>query len=222
VTCSDRHALEFLSVGKTFTRGGRRVVGLAPLTLDVERGEAVALTGPNGVGKSTALRIVATLTVPTTGRASVCGHDVLADAPKVRRSIGVSLGSARSFYWRLTARHNLLLFGALNGMPRRAAVAAVEHVAAELDLCRWLALPAGRLSRGTLARLSVARALLHDPLLIVLDEPFVSVDDAGRDLVWSALENRMQRGRAVALASHDACITARCDTTVRLDGPAAG
>ena len=216
MTCADGAVLRFHRVGKVFARRGGSVVGLAPLTLDVRRGEAVALAGPNGVGKSTALRIVATLMAPTTGRASVCGYDVLADAPAVRRRIGVSLGSARSFYWRLPARHNLLFFAALRGMPRRTAATAIDEVAAELDLGPWLRLPASRLSRGALARLSVARALLHGPLLIVLDEPFASVDGAGRDLVWRALERRMLRGQAVVLASHDADSLDRCDAVVRV------
>ena len=216
MTAAEEPVLSFRDVGKVFRRKRCRIVGLAPLTLDVRAGEIVALTGPNGVGKSTALRIAATLVTPTTGRARVCDLDVVSEAPAVRRSIGVSLGSPRSFYWRLTARHNLMFFAALRGMRRRTAKASVGELASELGLVPWLPVRAGRLSRGALARLSVARALLHEPRLAILDEPFASVDGAGRDLTWQALKRRAADGRAFIIASHDQVSIARCDAVVRL------
>lgn len=209
-------ALTFRGVSKVFRRGRRAVVGLETLTLDVHRGEALALTGPNGAGKSTALRIAATLVTPSGGRACVCGHDVVGDACGARRQIGASLGSTRSFYWRLTARHNLLFFAALRGMSGPAALRAVSEIEEELGLEPWSPVPASRLSRGALARLSVARALVHDPRLIILDEPFASVDGEGRSLIWRALERRLRRGQAVVLASHDAESVRRCGAVVRL------
>ena len=216
----DLPVLSFRGVTKIFAERGRRIVGLPPLSLEARAGDAVALTGPNGVGKSTALRIAATLVAPTGGRAAVCGHDVVADAGSVRRLIGVSLGSARSFYWRLTARHNLLFLAALCGMPRRRAEAAVTELSGELGLADLLGLRASRLSRGALARLSVARALVHEPRLVILDEPFASVDGEGRALVWRALERRLARGRAVVLSSHDDAAVRRCSVVARLDGAA--
>ncbi len=209
-------AVELHDVSKAYAVAGRAVRALEPLSLSLERGEIVALTGPNGAGKSTTLRIVATLVEPTGGRALVCGHDVVLAPAAVRRSIGVSLGSERSFYWRISARHNLEFFARLEGVSRARVRATVGRVAAELGLERLLAVPARRLSRGSLARLSVARALVGDPAVLVLDEPFASVDVRGRRRIWRALERRCARGAAVLLATHESWIASHCDRAVAL------
>jgi ABC-2 type transport system ATP-binding protein len=210
------HRLEFRDVTKTYRRRGGAVVGLEPLTLTLGAGESVALAGPNGAGKTTALRIAATLVEPTSGVARVCGHDVVRAAGAARASIGVSLGGARSFYWRLSARRNLAFFAALAGLPPGGRERVISALASELGLERLLALPARRLSRGALARLGVARALLASPLLVILDEPFASVDEAGRRLILEALARRTEAGSAVLIASHGSEVLA-FDRVVRLD-----
>jgi ABC-type multidrug transport system ATPase subunit len=208
--------VELRGVGKVYRRRGWSVVGLEPLTLLAGGGEAVALVGPNGVGKSTAIRILATLIEPSSGTALVCGHDVVRDAPAVRRLIGVSLGSTRSFYWRLTARHNLSFFGRLRGMAGTMLRDAIDDLASALGVLRALDAPARRLSRGTLARLAVARAVLGDPALVLLDEPFAAVDTTGRGLIWSVLDDRRRSGAAVLVATHEEAQARRCDQVIDL------
>ena len=212
----DSPLVELDGVRKTYTRRGRVIVALEPLTLSVARGEAVALVGPNGVGKSTALKIVTTLVEPSGGTATVCGHDVVRDPGAVRRSIGVSLGSARSFYWRISARHNLSFFARLRGVAARSIPGEIDRLSREIGLAPFLRRPARRLSRGALARLAVARAMIGDPRVIVLDEPFASVDAPGRELIWRALRARLQNGAAVLLATHDVSAASRCDRAVAL------
>jgi ABC-2 type transport system ATP-binding protein len=212
----DVRPAELQEVGKVYRRRGASIVALEPLTLSVERGETVALIGPNGVGKSTTLKILATLVEPSAGRASVLGYDVVRECRVARRMIGVSLGSARSFYWRLSARHNLTFFARLRGMAGSALREAIDESASALGIADALDAPVRRLSRGTLARLAVARAVLGDPPLILLDEPFAAVDSVGRDLIRRALLDRTGRGAAVIMATHDGTQAERCDRVCEL------
>jgi len=195
---------------------GRGVKGLGELSAEVVRGQIAALVGHNGSGKTTALRIVATLVRPSSGRALVFGRDVVTEPAFVRRMIGVSLGAGRSFYWRLSALQNLTFFARLRGLRRAQASDEIARLAAELDVERYLLRSVRGLSRGTLARLSVARALLGDPALLVLDEPFASVDGRSRELMWRALERRARAGRAVILATHDDEVRQMCSPVVEL------
>ncbi len=200
-------AVELEGVGKVYRKRGGLVEALAPLTLTVERGEVVALTGPNGAGKTTALRIVSTLVEPTRGRVAVCGHDARLNPRAVRRAIGVSLGSNRSFYWRISARHNLSFFARLQGLPSRSIRLEVERLSRAVGLGAFLDVPARRLSRGSLARLAFARALLGDPAVLVLDEPFASVDALGCELIGEMLRTRAAAGRSALIATHGRCAT---------------
>ncbi len=211
--------VEFSDVGKQFRRRGQRLDALRDLSFTVASGEAVALVGPNGAGKSTALRIAAGLLMPSRGRVVVCGFDVRRAPVHVRRRVGVSLGAERSFYARLTARMNLAFFGRLAGLWGSELSSAMGCVASELDLEPWLNMRAGRLSRGTGARLAVARALLGAPSLLLLDEPFASLDVAGCALVCSAIERRLRNGCALVMATHRVEGSQFCERIVELPLP---
>jgi len=211
-------AVRLESVCKSYVRRGREVPVLVGLSAFVAAGRIAALVGPNGAGKTTALRIVSTLVRPSSGWGLVFDRDVVTESAAVRRSIGVSLGTGRSFYWRLTARHNLSFFARLTGVRPGRIAGEIRRLAAELDLERFLAMPVRNLSRGTLARLSVARACLGEPRLLVLDEPFSSVDERAGELLWDALERRASSGGATVLATHDRAVAARCDLVVDLGG----
>ncbi|MFH1689472.1 MAG: ABC transporter ATP-binding protein [Candidatus Eisenbacteria bacterium] len=215
-------AVRLERVCKNYVHKGREVPALAGVSASVGEGQLAALVGPNGAGKTTALRIIATLVRPSSGRGFVFGSDVVTEQSAVRRSIGVSLGTGRSFYWRLSARHNLAFFARLKGISSGRIAAEIMRLAAELDLERFLARPARSLSRGALARLSVARACLGEPRLLVLDEPFASVDERARELLWGALKRRARSGRSVVLATHDPAVASRCDLVIELGGGRVG
>lgn len=209
-------AVTLEDVGKAYGVRGRHTVALEPLTLSVARGEIASLVGRNGAGKTTALKIVSTVVEPSYGRVVVLGHDVVDDPGTVRRLIGTSLASTRSFYWRLTALHNLAFFGRLRGIRGSVLDAEISRVSAELDIERFLRKPTRTLSKGVLARFSLARALLGDPGVLVLDEPLASVDSRGRELVWRALARRARAGGTVLIATHDEGVAALCDRSVTL------
>ena len=176
------------SLGKSFppARSGWRAffqpfekptaVALAGVSFEVQEGEALALLGANGAGKSTLLRILATLLVPTHGHARVAGHDTVHQSRDVRRRLGYHAGTDHGFYARLTARENLLFFGQLNRLSSSSATQQISQLAEQFQLGEALDRQVRTLSTGTVQRLSLARALLHRPSVLLLDEPTRSLD----------------------------------------------
>jgi len=151
-------------------------LALEGISLEVRDGEAVALLGTNGAGKSTLLKILATLVLPTSGRARVAGHDTAQDSRAVRRHLGYHAGTDHGFYPRLTGRQNLLFFGRLNQLSRAAATLRIVSLAQQFHLEESLDRQVRTLSTGTVQRLSLARAVLHEPSVLLLDEPTRSLD----------------------------------------------
>jgi ABC-type multidrug transport system ATPase subunit len=152
------------------------VVALDGMSFEVRPGEALALLGANGAGKSTLLRILATLLLPTQGRAQIAGHDAVLDPRAVRRQLGYHAGSDLGFYSRLTGRENLRFFGRLNHLSNTAAAQRIALLAEQFHLAEALDRQVRTLSSGTVQRLSLARALLHQPRVLLLDEPTRSLD----------------------------------------------
>jgi ABC-type multidrug transport system ATPase subunit len=163
---------------RTFFQAFERptAVALAGVSLEVREGEALALLGTNGAGKSTLLRILATLLVPTSGNARVAGHDTVHQSREVRRRLGYHAGTDHGFYPRLTGRQNLQFFGRLNQLSRSAASRRISTLAEQFQLREALDRQVRTLSSGTVQRLSLARALLHQPSVLLLDEPTRSLD----------------------------------------------
>jgi ABC-2 type transport system ATP-binding protein len=149
---------------------------LRGISLQVKQGEAVALLGANGAGKTTLLRILATLLLPTRGRASLAGHDTVQEPAAVRRQIGYHAGSDLGFYARLTGRQNLLFFGRLNHLADEFCAERIRGLGERLGLQKSLDRQVRTLSSGTIQRLSLLRALLHEPKILLLDEPTRSLD----------------------------------------------
>jgi ABC-type multidrug transport system ATPase subunit len=151
-------------------------VALAGISLELKEGEALALLGANGAGKSTLLRILATLLLPTRGSARVAGYDAVRQPSEVRRRLGYHAGTDHGFYARLTGRENLRFFGELNHLSPSAAIQRVTRLAEQFSLGEALDRQVRTLSSGTVQRLSLARALMHQPKVLLLDEPTRSLD----------------------------------------------
>jgi ABC-2 type transport system ATP-binding protein len=152
------------------------VPALRGLSFQVKPGEVLAMVGANGAGKSTLLRILTTLLIPTRGRAEVCGFDVARNPAKVRLQIGYHTGGDACFYSRLTARENLLLFAGLNNLSSAAASQRIAELTEPFGLGHLLDRPVRALSTGNVHRLGLARAMLHRPSVLILDEPTRSLD----------------------------------------------
>jgi len=179
-------------------------LALAGISFDVRDGESVALLGANGAGKSTLLKILATLLLPTRGRSRIAGHDAARDSRAVRRQLGYHAGTDHGFYPRLTGRQNLVFFGRLNQLSESTAAHSIDTLAERFHLEDSLNRQVRTLSTGMVQRLSFARAILHQPHVLLLDEPTRSLD------VLAAAEFRrfikaeiVQRGHTSLLfASH--------------------
>lgn len=211
-------------IAKTAAR--EPVDALADVSLRVDPGEVVGLLGPNGAGKTTLIKTVAGLLEPSGGRVLVDGFDVVADPLQVKRRIGLVLTDDRGLYWRLDGRWNLEFFGVLAGLPRRTARRRAAEVLEEAGLAGRDRLVFGY-SSGMRSRLNIARSLLADPPVLVLDEPTRSLDPVASAEVGTLLRGLADRGRAVLLSSHRLDeVAAICDRvvvvvggTVRYTGP---
>jgi ABC-type multidrug transport system ATPase subunit len=204
-------AVEGLHV--SFPRGGAvwRLLGrrlpshvvLRGVDLRVAAGEFCALLGENGAGKTTVLKTIATLLLPTAGRVTVCGFDVVRQERQVRAVIGYVLADERSFHWRLSARENLTFFATLNGIRPAEGRARINFLLERLDLRHAADRPFGEFSTGMKQRLAVARALLARPRVLLMDEPTRSVDGTHAAAVWQLVREEVEAvNGCVLLVTH--------------------
>jgi ABC-2 type transport system ATP-binding protein len=195
-------------LGRDF--GARRVIDNFELSLSA--GDRVALRGRNGSGKTTILRCIVGTLMPTRGRILVGGHP--AGSLAARGLIGALLPQERAFYLRLTGHTNLLFFARLRGLGPDEAGRKVQALDAELGLGDILSRRLDRCSSGMLQKLALARGLLGEPPLLLLDEPTRSLDDTATELLWAAIERRPQTAILIATHRHDDL--ARCDGEIHL------
>ncbi len=181
------------------------VEALRDVTFDVHNGEIFGLIGRNGAGKTTLTKIVATLVQPTSGTVTVMGLDSVRDEVKVRSMVGLASAEERSFYWRLSAEQNLLFFARLYGLSDRAARRRIVELLARFELEEAARRRFGELSTGNKQRLAVARALLAQPPVLLLDEPTRSLDPLAasrmRELISSL--TRARPPVTILLTSHN-------------------
>jgi heme exporter protein A len=173
---------------------------LRGVDLEVAPGEFVALMGPNGAGKTTLLRILATLSRPSFGQARVAGFPLPAGADEVRRRLGV-VSHHPLLYGDLTAEENLLFYARMYGVRARSArlntvLEQVGLAARRRDLVRTF-------SRGMQQRLAIARAVLHDPEVMLFDEPYTGLDQDASAMLDGVLRDVAARGRTVLMTTHD-------------------
>ena len=195
--------VEVRGLEKVFVdRRGRRLAAVRGISFSCRPGSVFGLLGRNGAGKTTTLRILSTVLAPSAGTAEINGHDVALEPAAARTQIGFLTGDTR-LYDRLTGRESLLYFGQLQGLTAEAVERRLDTLAPRFGLGGILARRIGQLSTGQEQRLSLARALLHDPDVIILDEPTSGLDIiAARDTVQHVRSLR-DEGRTVICSTHN-------------------
>jgi ABC-2 type transport system ATP-binding protein len=182
------------------TRRFGDLTAVEDLSFEVGPGEVLGLLGPNGAGKTTTLRMLAALIPPTSGEATVCGHRLGEDDPAVRRSIGL-LTEAPGLYDRLSARRNLEVYARLHGVADTGA--RVGKYLDLLDLRQRQNDPAGEFSKGMRQKLALARAIVHEPRVLLLDEPTAGLDPRMARLVRDFIASLAAEGRTILLSTHN-------------------
>jgi sodium transport system ATP-binding protein len=171
------------------------------LSLNVAPGQVYALLGPNGAGKTTALRCLATLLAPSAGAVRVAGYDSRREPLQVRRHLGF-LAASMGLYERLTPRELLLYFAELQGVPGGGRAARVAEVLELFEIVPFADRLCGRLSTGQRQRVSIARAVVHDPPALVLDEPTLGLDVLSGETIRRFIHGARASGRAVLFSTH--------------------
>lgn len=194
--------IEVQELSKSFPlAGGRELLAVDNVSFSVQAGEVYGLLGPNGAGKTTTLRMILGLLRPTSGRASIAGFRSSESPDEVKRRVG--LVSANSgVYQYLSPREMLLFFADLYGVPPDAAASELERLNRVLGLSEFLDRSCGTLSTGQKQRVNLARALIHRPEVMLLDEPTLGLDVLASQVIIEFIEHVRQEGKAVIVCTH--------------------
>ncbi|MCI0340181.1 MAG: ATP-binding cassette domain-containing protein [Planctomycetales bacterium] len=187
---------------KTF-RGKKRttVEAVREVSFTAHAGEIFGLLGPNGAGKTTTLRMLSTALRPTAGTATIAGHDLVRQPAEVRRRIGF-LSASTGLYGRLTPREVVTYFGRLAGVPPGSLGERVTELFARLGIAGYADRRCDSLSTGQKQRVTIARAVVHDPPVVVMDEPTAGLDVLGARAIVDFVAECRARGRCVLLSTH--------------------
>ncbi len=185
-----------------FRRKKKEIVALDGVDLSVEEGELFGLLGPNGAGKTTLTKVLATILLPTAGSVRVLGLDVVKHEKEVRQRIGILFGGERGLYWRLSGKENVQYFADLYHVPPSVARRRIPELLELVGLSERVDERVEGYSRGMKQRLHVARCLIHDPELILLDEPTIGLDPVAAREIREVIRKLQQQGKTIFLTSH--------------------
>jgi sodium transport system ATP-binding protein len=180
---------------------GKPVTAVDDLTFAVNPGEVFGLLGPNGAGKTTTLRMLCTVLKPTAGFATVAGHDVATDPSAVRRSIGF-LSANTGVYDRMTAWEMVGYYGKLYGLRGDSLTARLETLFDALQMNDFRNVVGGRMSTGMKQKVSIARALVHDPPVLIFDEPTAGLDVLVQRAVLQSIAKLKAEGKTILFSTH--------------------
>lgn len=183
-------------------RGGE-TVALSDISFSAAPAEVVVLLGPNGSGKTTALKLISTMLLPDAGSVRVGGFDARRDAGEVRRQVGIAVAAERSFFPRLSARENLEFFATLDEVPRGERGQRIKDVLRDTGLEEQSDTLVMKFSSGMYQRLGIARALVKRPSVLLLDEPTRSLDAGTTAHFWVTIRTLAQQQSVVLLATHN-------------------
>ncbi len=194
--------IEARQLTKTFRDKKRgEIVAAEDITFRVSPGQIYGLLGANGAGKTTTLRMLATLLQPSRGGATVAGFDIVRDAAKVRAHVGF-LAASTALYGRLTAREMIAYFGRLNGLTGAQIKTRTQQLAADLEMDEFLDRRCDKFSTGMKQKTSIARTLVHDPAVMIFDEPTLGLDVMAARTIVRFVRDCRNRGKTVIYSTH--------------------
>lgn len=197
--------LEAHHLKKTYQQGGKTVDAVKQVSLSIASGEVLAFLGPNGAGKTTTIKMIAGLILPDEGWVRIGGHDPHRD-PRALRSLGAVLEGNRNLYWRLNPEENLEYFGVLRGISQRVARQRGRELLERFELMDKHRTVVQNLSRGMQQKLAIAVALIHQPQLLLLDEPTLGLDVESTETVKLLIREIAREGCAILLTTHQLTI----------------
>jgi sodium transport system ATP-binding protein len=211
--------IEVHHLTKTFKDKKRGVIpAVTDVSFTCQPGRIYGLLGANGAGKTTTLRMLATLLKPDSGTVTVAGHDAAAEPEKVRANVGF-LAASTALYGRLTAREMITYFGELNGMDAAAIKERIKVLADSLDMHEFLDRRCDKFSTGMKQKTSIARTLIHDPAVMIFDEPTLGLDVTVARAVVRFVRECRDRGRTVIYSTHVMSeVEKLCDTVGVIHG----
>jgi len=194
--------IEAHNLTKTFKDKKRGIItAVENVSFTCRPGQIYGLLGANGAGKTTTLRMLATLLQPTSGTATMAGHDVATAGVQVRANVGF-LAASTALYGRLTAREMIAYFGELNGLEEGALKARIKQLADELDMHEFLDRRCDKFSTGMKQKTSIARTLIHDPAVMIFDEPTLGLDVMTARSIIKFVRECRNRGKTVIYSTH--------------------
>ena len=188
-------------LSKTFRTGRREVKAVNQVSFDVAAGEVYGLLGPNGAGKTTTMRMILGLLRPDFGWAEINGARTGAQSDRIKRQVGFVSASAGLYQW-LTTTEMLSFFGDVYGLSPSVVNHRIAELSALLDLSSFLSQRCSTLSTGQRQRANLARALIHDPPVMILDEPTLGLDVVGSQVIFDYIEMLKERSKAIILCTH--------------------
>jgi sodium transport system ATP-binding protein len=193
------------------------VTALKHVSFDVQKGEVVGLLGENGAGKTTLLRTIATLLTPTYGTISVAGYDTVKNPEEVKKKMGVLFGGETGLYDRLTARENLEYFATLYGLSKHETKVRIDELAKMFGMKDYLNRKVVGFSKGMRQKVAIARTLIHNPDIILFDEPTTGLDITSSNVFRQLVHQLKRDGKTIIFSSHIMEeVTMLCDTVAMM------
>ncbi|MGG2110625.1 ATP-binding cassette domain-containing protein [Lysinibacillus pakistanensis] len=189
-------------VTKQFKDKKKYVTALKYVSFEVKQGEVLGLLGENGAGKTTLLRTIATLLDPTTGQVQVGGFNTVKQPAEIQKQIGVLFGSETGLYDRMTARENLEYFAMLYGLGKHETKVRIDELSKMFGMRDYLNRKVGGFSKGMRQKVAIARTIIHNPSIILFDEPTTGLDITSSNVFRQLIHQLKREGKTIIFSSH--------------------
>ncbi|MES1046097.1 ATP-binding cassette domain-containing protein [Heyndrickxia oleronia] len=194
--------IEINNVSRTFKEKKQEIHAVQNVSFTIPTGEVVGLLGENGAGKTTLLRMIATILEPTKGEIIIDGKNTSQQTMEIKRKIGVLFGSETGLYDRLTAKENLQYFAKLYGLSKHESNVRIENLAKRFGMKEYLDRKVGGVSKGMRQKVAIARTLIHNPDVILLDEPTTGLDITSANMFRELIHHLRKEGKTIVFSSH--------------------